>query len=272
MRDGALRQRNACNGAALGMRLPPRRTRTYPRSRGEMTEADGAIATKPRGGWRRVVRWVLLVLAVLVAYPVYFVVRGVFFPPTFAVTPIQTTAVYQDTNLLAKAWELPVARTFHATLAYQRNGSTCGPTSLSDVERSWGLSSDERSILEGTGKCWSGMCFGGLSLDEVAEIARRNTKHKVTVLRGLNYADFRALLPRFNDPARRYVANFQRGMLMGKGTGHFSPIGGYLEKEDLVFVLDVNKKYEPWLVEPKRLFDAIDTLAGEKKRGLLVLE
>ena len=221
---------------------------------------------------RRVLRWVLAVLALLVAYPAYFVVRGVFFPPKFAVTPIQTTAQYQDPKLLAKAWELPVARSYKPTLAYQRNGSTCGPTSLSDVERSFGLSSDERSILEGTGKCWSGMCWGGLSLDELAAIARSKTTHRVTVLRGLSYADFRALLPRFNEPGRRYIANFQRGMLMGKGTGHFSPIGGYLAQEDLVFVLDVNAKWKPWLVEPKRLFDAIDTTSSEGKRGILLLE
>jgi hypothetical protein len=227
-------------------------------------------ATTPRR--RRVLRAVLLVIACLVAYPAYFFVRGVFFPPTFPVEPIQSTAPFHDAKLLAKAWELPVARTYKASLAYQRNGSTCGPTSLSDVERSWGLGSDERSILEGTGKCWSGMCWGGLSLDELASVARRNTKHQVTVLRGLSYEDFRALLPRFNDASRRYVANFQRGMLMGKGTGHFSPIGGYLADEDLVFVLDVNAKWKPWLVDPKRLFAAIDTTSSDGKRGLLLLE
>ena len=231
-------------------------------------------AQPPRGAppRRRIWRWVLGVLALLVAYPAYFVVRGVFFPQTFAVTPIQTTAAYQKPKLLAEAWELPVARSYKPSLAFQRNGSTCGPTSLSNVERSFGLTSDERSILEGTGKCWSGLCWGGLSLDELAAIARRNTKHQVTLLRGLSYDDFRALLPRFNDPKRRYIANFQRGMLMGKGSGHFSPIGGYLAGEDLVFVLDVNAKWKPWLVEPKRLFAAIDTLSSEGKRGLLLLE
>jgi hypothetical protein len=240
-----------------------------------MTNADAKRSATPRDARsspRRILRGALIVIALFVAYPAYFFVRGVFFPPTFAVTPIQTTAAYQDPKLLAKAWALPVARTYKASLAYQRNGSTCGPTSLSDVERSWGLTSDERSILDGTGKCVSGLCWGGLSLDELAAIARKNTKHRVTVLRGLSYADFRALLPLFNDPSRRYIANFQRGMLMGKGTGHFSPIGGYLAEEDLVFVLDVNAKWKPWLVDPKRLFDAIDTTSNDKKRGLLLLE
>src|ERR1043165_9602719 len=132
-------------------------------------------ATKPR--WRRVAKWKLVTLAVLIAYPAFFVVRGVFFPPTCSVTPIQTTAAYQNTKLLEKAWALPVAATFKTTLAFQSNGSTCGPTSLSDVKRSLGLTSDERSILDGTGKCWSGIRFGGLALDELAGIARQKTKH-----------------------------------------------------------------------------------------------
>lgn len=234
--------------------------------------ASASPSVQTRRTPRRVLRWVLIALAMVVAYPASFVIRGVFFPPTFPVTPIQTTAAYQDPKLLAKAWELPVAKSFKPSLAFQRNGSTCGPTSLSDVERSFGLTSDERSILKDTGKCWSGMCWGGLSLDELAAIARQNTKHEVKVLRNISYDEFRALLPRFNDPSRRYIANFQRGMLMGKGTGHFSPIGGYLEQEDLVFVLDVNAKWKPWLTTPKRLFDAIDTVSSEGKRGLLVLD
>jgi hypothetical protein len=51
----------------------------------------------------------------------------------------------------------------------------------------------------------------------------------------------------------------------------FSPIGGYLEAEDLVFVLDVNEIYKPWLIQRERLFAAMDTLDGDKKRGLLLI-
>ena len=56
------------------------------------------------------------------------------------------------------------------------------------------------------------------------------------------------------------------------GAGHHSPIGGYLENEDLVFVLDVNRDYRPWLVERTRLFDAMNTWDGDKKRGMLLIE
>jgi hypothetical protein len=54
--------------------------------------------------------------------------------------------------------------------------------------------------------------------------------------------------------------------------GHHSPIGRYLENEDLVFILDVNSDYKPWLVERIRLFAAVNTFDGEKKRELLLIE
>jgi hypothetical protein len=75
-----------------------------------------------------------------------------------------------------------------------------------------------------------------------------------------------------NDPARRYLVNFTRRAIFGAGGGHHSPIGGYLEAEDLVFVLDVNRDFQPWLVERSRLFAAMDTDDGDQKRGLLLIE
>jgi hypothetical protein len=41
-----------------------------------------------------------------------------------------------------------------------------------------------------------------------------------------------------------------------------------------VLVLDVNAKYEPWLVKTDRLFTAMDTIdpSTDKKRGLLLIE
>ena len=77
-----------------------------------------------------------------------------------------------------------------------------------------------------------------------------------------------------NDPRRRYIVNFHRTPLYGQGHGHHSPIGGYLERENLVFVLDTNESYQPFLVDPRRLFEAMNTVdsTGGKKRGLLLVE
>ncbi len=56
------------------------------------------------------------------------------------------------------------------------------------------------------------------------------------------------------------------------GVGHYSPVGAYLEVEDLVLVLDVNERFKPWLVERSRLYNAMNTFDGDKKRGLLRIE
>jgi hypothetical protein len=74
-----------------------------------------------------------------------------------------------------------------------------------------------------------------------------SSSRKITVLRDLSEEQFREHLRRSNDPGRRFVVNFSREAIFGTGVGHHSPIGGYLEAEGLVFVLDVNPNYRPWL-------------------------
>jgi hypothetical protein len=113
----------------------------------------------------------------------------------------------------------------------------------------------------------------GLTLDEVGELMRR-TGRTAIVHRDLDIAGFRAQLERANDPSRRFLINFHRGLLFGKGTGHHSPLAGYLKEEDLVFVLDVTAKFGPWLVPTQRLFEAMDSVdsSSGKKRGLLEVE
>jgi hypothetical protein len=124
----------------------------------------------------------------------------------------------------------------------------------------------------GTGRCWTGFCIFGLTLDELADVARANARHKVTVLRDFSEEEFRQHLRHSNDTGRRYIVNFSRERIFGAGVGHFSPVGGYLEAEDLVFILDVNSEYQPWLVASKRLFDAVNTFDGNRKRGFLLIE
>jgi Phytochelatin synthase len=182
---------------------------------------------------------------------------------------------YQNPALLKKAWALPVAGAYQAGIEYQQNGSVCGPTSLANVLHSIKQSGNQQSILQGTNfSTVLGYLPEGLTLDQLADIARDKLQRKVTVLRDLDLAAFREQLRHVNDPARRYVINFSRGPLFGTGGGHHSPIAGYLEQEDLVLVLDVNKKYGPWLVKPERLYEAMNTIdsTAQKKRGLLLIE
>jgi hypothetical protein len=50
------------------------------------------------------------------------------------------------------------------------------------------------------------------------------------------------------------------------------PLEATFEEEDLVFVLDVNRNFRPWLIERTRLFSAMNTIDGERKRGILLIE
>jgi hypothetical protein len=220
---------------------------------------------------KRVVIGIVLVPLLLV---VAVILRGTVFAPTFDVPSIKDTSAYQDPALVDRAWALPVAKTYDHRVVSQSNGSVCGPSSLANIFRSLGEgSASQDTVLAGSGKCGTGICFMGLTLDEVAELVRRKGR-KVTVVRDLDLAAFRAQMKRTNDPTRRFMINFHRGLLFGKGTGHHSPIAGYLEAEDLVFVLDVNEKFGPWLVSTERLFKAMDSVdsSSGKKRGLLEIE
>lgn len=185
------------------------------------------------------------------------------------------SSVTRTPELIDTAWRLPVAATFNADLQWQSNGSRCGPASVANTFRSIGEEeTTEAEVLKGTGKCWTGFCIIGLTLDEVAEVARTKTGRKVSVLRNLTAEEFHEHMKRANDPGRRYIINFTREKIFGAGVGHFSPIGGYLEAQDMVFVLDVNEQYKPWLIERERLFSAMDTIDsdGDQKRGLLLIE
>lgn len=185
------------------------------------------------------------------------------------------SSVRRDAALLDRAFELPAAKAIGRELYWQSNGSFCGPASVVNVLRSFGVAAEnEGAVLDGSGYCRLGMCFMGLTLDQLAEVARRKTTKNVTVLRDLTPDQFRAELLASNDATRRYVVNFTRKAIFGAGGGHHSPVGGYLEDADLVLVLDVNHDFQPWLIERARLFAAIDTVdsSSGKKRGLLKIE
>lgn len=217
---------------------------------------------------KRVGRFVVAVGLVLLSSYAYFVVSRPSLPPE----AIQSSVIHRP-ELIDRAWQLPVAITFRPEIAWQSNGSRCGPASVANAFRSLGEQKrTEAEVLQGTGKCWTGICFMGLTLDELADVARTNTHRKITVLRNLTREEFREHMKRSNEPGRRYIINFARDKIFGAGVGHFSPIGGYLEAEDLVFVLDVNEHFKPWLIERQRLFSAMDTRDGDKKRGLLLIE
>jgi hypothetical protein len=114
----------------------------------------------------------------------------------------------------------------------------------------------------------------GLTLDEMTELMKANSNLAIIAHRNLLETQFRSYLRKTNNPNYRLVINFHREPLFGVDIGHFSPIGGYLEKQDLVFVLDVLEDYQPFLVPADRLFEAMDTIDGStgQKRGLILVQ
>lgn len=197
--------------------------------------------------------------------------------PRFAdAVSIERESTYQDAALLERAWALPAARLYRAHFESQGNGSFCGPTSVVDVVRSTGGEADQEHVLEGSGiSAVFGVLPGGITIDQLAALARtRMPGRAVTVHRDLALEDLRALARHANDPAVRMIANFHRGPLFARGGGHHSPIGGYLEPEDLVFVLDVNETYHPWLAPSARLLEAMSVVdpASGRTRGVVSIE
>lgn len=228
---------------------------------------------------RRKILATAVVAVLLLSLACLFRVRRFVFPAQLPnVRSIRATGEYQSAPLLARAWTLPVAASYRgAGLVFQPNGSVCGPTSTANVLRSLGVrEATARTVLDGSGRCPFGVCFGGLTLDELGELVRTRLPptHRVTALRDLDYQGFLSHMRRSNDPSRRYIVNFDRGPLFGRAGGHHSPVAGYLVEEDLVLVIDVNAQYRPWLVRSQRLYEATNTVdpSTERKRGILLIE
>jgi hypothetical protein len=193
------------------------------------------------------------------------------------VVSIENAREYRDAALIAKAWALPVAAAYRTgPFDYQRNQSFCGPASVVNVQRSLGRKQTQDDVLNGTGIATIfGHTYFGLTLDEQADLLRKKTGLPVNVLRSIGLEAFRTEMAHANDPTRRYVINFHRGPLFGRGHGHHSPILGYLAAQDLVFVGDVNRDFGgAWLVDTARLYEAMDTTDGTsgEKRGLIAID
>jgi hypothetical protein len=177
---------------------------------------------------------------------------------------LRSLSTWQHAGLIEKAWALPVAK-LYAPLLSQGITSLCGPTSVANVLRSMGVLAGKNPLR--------GFGVRPMALEQLANEAAEAVPApwRVSAVRPKTLEEFRAELRSSNDEKRRFVINFARLPLFGGGSGHHSPIGGYLEEEDLVFVLDVNSNFGPWLVTPERLFGAMNTVAdwvSGKTRGL----
>jgi hypothetical protein len=221
-------------------------------------------------------RWGIAAVAALCAAGIAAWMFGAFSPSPYAhVASIERTPVFRNAALLAEAERMPVARAYLSRpFEYQHNPSVCGPTSAADVLHSIGRTDSQTDVMTRAGvTSVVGYVIPGLTLDQDAAVLRKTTGDPVTLLRDLDLTTFRGLLARANDPTLRFVINFHRGPMFGRGHGHFSPILAYLADRDLVLVGDVNHDYGIYLVSANRLFDAMNTVddVTGKKRGLLMV-
>lgn len=203
-----------------------------------------------------------------------WLVSSVYAADVTTIISIKSDPRYQDTALLERAWSLPVAATYRSTFEYQVNPMFCGPATAVNVLKSVGIAKyQQNNVFDASTVTYWKTLAAGLTLDEMATLVHDSSGWNVKVLRDISLAEFREHLKKSNDVTRRYTLNFLRAPLWGGGGGHHSPIGGYMEKEDLVFVLDVYDPFKPFLVTSQRLYESMDTIDGEinKKRGLLLL-
>lgn len=228
--------------------------------------------------WAKRVLWsiagLLLVLGVVSAATIGPLLLA---PNRYGGTPsIEARADFRSPQLMQAAWAMPVARLYGPPgFEYQDNQSFCGPASLANALRSIGEPVTQHQVLGGsTYDPWFGILIGGMTLDELGDLARLRTGRPVRVARDMSLDAFRRELSGANDPARRLLVNFHRGPLFGRGHGHFSPILAYLADRDLALVGDVNRAFRPFLVSSETLWRAVDTIDTEtgQKRGLLILQ
>jgi hypothetical protein len=220
----------------------------------------------------KIVKRVLLAICLLLVGGAAFIALKPAQPAPPGFISIRKASAFQNEAMLTKAWALPVAAKYPHPLIAQTNPSACGPTSVANLLESSNTHVSSKAVAEHGSGCFNGFCFGGLTLEQLATAAREtDSKLKVEVIHPNSLEAFREELKHTNEVQNRYVINFTRFPLFATGGGHHSPIGGYLESEDLVFVLDVNETYKPWLVSSARLFEAMDTIdsSSNQKRGLL---
>jgi hypothetical protein len=175
---------------------------------------------------------------------------------------------------LEEALAAAPASAYLPAFEFQQSRATCGPASLRNALTSLGRPVEsERALFGDAGWSWWKALATGMTLDELAALARANAsgRLKVEVERSATLDAFRTALGAVDRPHTRLIVNFDRAPLFGAAVGHFSPVGGYDPETGLVMLLDVTEGYGFSLVPDRLLFAATrapDPVAGEP-RGLL---
>lgn len=120
----------------------------------------------------------------------------------------------------------------------------------------------------------------GTTIDQVACLAVCNgAKVEVNRTPKAGLTEFREAVKRSTSAKGNdqtvVIASYSRPVLNQTGAGHFSPLGGYVESEDMVLIMDVARfKLPPHWVPLEALWNAMNTQDPdtEKHRGFMIVQ
>ncbi|KAF0699353.1 Aste57867_10069 [Aphanomyces stellatus] len=234
---------------------------------------------------RRARRMIMITLMTILGYPVLFLLY--LFKHDFILSvmgpasdeSIKKNPKYKDATFLQRVWASPVGQLFlQGKLEYQLQEGYCMPSTLRNVLKSI-PHVDAKDVP---------VAKPGPSTPEkyVAKLDAIGYTTSTIVFGSDGYDAFVAALKHANDPTYRVAINFLRSPLFGINSpsfaphnlllalagGHFSVVVGFLEDENLVAVFDVNHTYGPFLVDAKRLYNAVSAhdFQSGKTRALVV--
>ncbi|NEV61623.1 phytochelatin synthase family protein [Thiorhodococcus minor] len=237
-----------------------------------MSQANTSASDQPAHRRRRALRWALsgvLLLGMLAGLMWYGRALVAPQPERFA------SGVMTDGAALVQLQQAPLAQRFLRDFRTQALWSSCGPASLRNVLASLNRPvARERDLFQGDTLAWLRMLATGMTLDEVAALAKATGIGHVQVRRDLSEQDLRTLLRSLSTPGRRLIVNFDRAPIHGVALGHFSPIGGYDPASDRVLLLDVTPGFGMQLVPTALLAAAMrteDPVTG-RQRGLIQID
>ena len=210
--------------------------------------------------------------------------------------PISKEWYYQDATLLKKLWELSSAKAYIDNVEYQTREGYCGSATQRCILRSFGLSGEKIPPQK------QGETKPGQWCEHITQMAKtHNVDLSTTIISGdVSYDDFLFQLRKglANEDVRigcnflrsallgfeknRYIAIHMLMYLLG---GHFSPILGLLERNEIddqgssenpfVAIFDTNHKYGGiYLVPARRLHQAVMAvdLSANNPRAIIFVE
>ncbi len=119
---------------------------------------------------------------------------------------------------------------------------------------------------------------GGLTLSELSQLLRSVGAIAKTIVCERHEENalttFKSDLMRCLSTANQFVvANFDSALLVGSGSGHFSPLGAFDQSTQSVLVMDTGRHRTPWYwVSIEKLYRAMNTTDGESWRGYLIVQ